>query len=267
MNSTIYTTHLKGFCQRHFSWRGSIGLNRAALGFDLLRAPFNVFYAPVWLTLQLLGAMAHRIGHPRLGSNLQAVPPGLKTKVHSELCRRIEVELLPEILPDELDENQNRLIRRALDGYIAARNATSEIVANLLVLLSGAMLFHSFTPGGMGWGKQAAQVLTAQWAASHSWAGEWLGGIWYGWFPPDTPLWLTLACIGGALTFIAVTAALSGLVADPLQNIMGLQQRRLRRMLVSLRHALADEHHPQWRPPEPFLARLFDGLDWLRFGS
>ncbi len=267
MHSTIYTTHLHAFCQRNFGWRGAVGLNRVALGADLLRAPCNVFYAPVWLLAQLSASLMLRLGFSRLGASLYTLPPGMRTRVQRELCRRIENELLPEILPDQVTPEQQQLIRQALDRYVAARNATAEITANLLVLISGVLLFHTFTPGGMGWGQQAAQVLNQQWKISHSWAGEWLGGLWYSWFPPQTPIWLTAACIAGALCFIAITAALSGIVADPVQNLLGLQQRRLRRMLANLRRALRDGNSAPWRPPEPFLARLFDGLDWLRFGG
>ncbi len=258
---------IEDFCQRHFSWGGARALNRAALGGDLLRAPFNVFFAPAWLLLQLLAAVAQRARMHRLAEHLRAVPPGLTTRVQRELCHRIEAELLPALLPAQPDAGQQRSVRLALDGYIAARNGTAEIVANLVVLISGGLLFQRFTPGGLGWGQEVANSLHGQWALSQYWGGEWLGRVWFGWFPPQTPLWLTLACIALALAAIAITAALSGLLTDPVQNLLGLQQRRLQRMLRSLQSALDSDAPPQWRPPEPLLARLFDGLDWLRIGS
>lgn len=174
---------------------------------------------------------------------------------------------MPGLLASPPNTNQQRSIRLALDGYIAARNGTAEIVANLVVLISGALLFQRFTPGGLGWGQQVADSLNGQWALSQYWGGEWLGRMWFSWFPPQTPLWLTLSCIALALAGIAITAALSGLIADPILNRLGLQQRRLRRMLHSLQRALDSQSPPQWRPPEPLLARMFDGLDWLRIGS
>lgn len=45
------------FCAQHFSWRGAWSLNRQALGLDLLRAPLNVFYAPLWVLLQISAQM------------------------------------------------------------------------------------------------------------------------------------------------------------------------------------------------------------------
>lgn len=248
------------FCARHFSWRGALRLNRHALGWDLLRAPCNVFYAPVWLLLQMLGLLAGRLGAHRASRALNAVPAGLPTRVHSVLRACLRDELLPRAT----SETERRVTALAMDRYLAARSATAEVTANVVVLAAGLLAFRHLTPGGLGLGRQTSDAIMLEWASREFWAGQALGALWYRWFPPDTPLWLTAACIAMALALIAVAAALSGIVADPLQQAAGLHCRRLRRLCDVLERDLRAAQARGYRPPEPFWARLFDVMDWLR---
>ena len=251
------------FCRRHFSWKGAWRLNRAALGWDLLRAPCNVFFAPIWLLLQLLSTLLSLCGAKRLAQLLRATPPGLRTQVH----QRIRSHILQELIPGRQDALSQRILLLNIDRYLAARTASAEISANLLVLLSGALLFGQLTPGGLGWGRSAAEAISLHAAIQNFWAGGWLGQLWFGWFPPDTPLWLSLLCIAAALSLIALTAALAGVFTDPLQQAVGLQRARLRRLLQGIQTDLDAAQAQGWKPPEPLLARVFDLLDWLKLGA
>ncbi|MBV8504788.1 MAG: hypothetical protein JOZ11_03120, partial [Alphaproteobacteria bacterium] len=56
---------IEAFVDRHFSFAGSLALHRRALGWDLLRAPANLFLAGPALAVKLLAWAARRGGIER----------------------------------------------------------------------------------------------------------------------------------------------------------------------------------------------------------
>ena len=60
---------------------------------------------------------------------------------------------------------------------------------------------------------------------------------------------------------MAVVAAFSGLVTDPLQARLGLHQARLRRWLRTFRRLVDGTADAAYRPWDPYLARLVDVAD------
>jgi hypothetical protein len=55
------------FVDRHFSLRGALAIHRAALGWDLLRAPANLALGLPHALLRLAASAAGRLGAARLG--------------------------------------------------------------------------------------------------------------------------------------------------------------------------------------------------------
>ncbi|MGJ8668680.1 MAG: DUF6635 family protein [Oceanococcus sp.] len=251
------------FCQRHYAWRSAWRLNQRAIGWDLWRAGFNVMFAPVWLLAQIGAGLLKAAGLQRGAKVLLKIPIGLRTNLH----RSLELALLTELvsLPSDASANHRITIDRAIQHYLATRAATAEIAASLVALLIGGLLFDALTPGGIGLGLEIAEAMNWQLAISHFWAGEWLGQLWFGWFPPQTATWLITLCVLGAFIALAVLASLSGCITDPLQTSLGLHQRRLRRWQTRLQQALDDQTEAKNRSPEPLMARVFDAMDWLRF--
>jgi len=256
---------IETFTARHFDWRGAWRLNRQALGFDLLRAPVNVFWAPVWVVAQVFAWLCRRLRLPRVANALATLPPGLKTSVQAQVRADVDAEILRQ-RPQALSPLQQQIIERALDRYITARQATAEISANIGILVVGFLIFDAFTPGGLGVGQMLAENVAWYAAVQDFWLGSSFGRLWYGWFPPDTPLWLTIVGIVIGLSLIALLAAFSGLVSDPIQRLFRLHQRRLRRMMAAIERDLQASNETGFRISEPFWARLMDGLDWLKFG-
>lgn len=252
------------FCARHFSWRGAWSLNQQALGLDLLRAPLNVFYAPLWVLLQISAQLLAWLGLQRAARIVRELPSGLATQVQQRVRQAITDELIRPRWGSTLDTSQQRIVALNLMRYQAARNAMADISANLAVLVSGMLLFRQFTPGGLSLGQHTGDALTQHWAISHFWAGESFGRLWYSWFPVDTPLWLSLTAIALVMVMIALTAALSGLLMDPVQHALGWHRRRLNRLLNAIDKDLQTQQAQHYQPREPFWARAFDALDWLR---
>ncbi len=255
---------IPAFCARHFSWRGAWQLNRHALGLDLLRAPINVFYAPLWVVMQLLSLLLQRLACTSAAQALSDMPSGLVTKVQREVRQAIVDEIIGRERVSALTAEQQHRVELNLMRYQAARNGMADISANLVVLAAGMLLFGQFTPGGLSLGQLSSAALNQHWLIEQFWAGQTLGRLWYGWFPPATPMWLTLLAISLTLTMIALTSALSGLIMDPVQNISGWHEKRLRHLVRALQRDLSAQPNRAYQPHEPFWARMFDALDWLR---
>jgi hypothetical protein len=88
-----------------------------------------------------------------------------------------------------------------------------------------------------------------------------MGGLWYGVFPPATPLWLGAAALGGLLMLAALISAFAGLLADPVQVALGIHRRRLIRLVDALEDAFIGPDPAGFAAREHYLARLFDLAD------
>lgn len=248
---------LDRFLSDRYGLRGTLRLHRAALGWDLLRAPLNVALSPVFLLVRIMGKLMSLLGAKRAASWLA----GRQVFLTSDVARRIEADLAD--LMGRLDARgvgpkaPPETVREAIRTHAETRNAVAEITCSLIVLAAGFALFHSATPGVMSLAGPVAH-LRAQTRAVEDFAlGSWIGGVWYGAFPAElgtTELVLT----GAALAMLAsVVTTFAGLVADPLQLWTGIHRRRVMRLLARLDRAEAG-------PPlarEHVLARLGDLSD------
>ena len=59
------------FVRAHFHLAATLKLHRAALGWDLLRAPVNVALAPVFMLVGLTGGVARLVGFHRVSAWLR----------------------------------------------------------------------------------------------------------------------------------------------------------------------------------------------------
>ena len=112
------------FVERHFSWPGTLHLHRAAIGFDILRAPANVLLSPIlvhtrlsaWLFRQLrLNRSANWLLHRRL-------------LLRTAVAAQVETAILSEFLDVRLEENAARRDRAALSRAILAAPQLREAI-------------------------------------------------------------------------------------------------------------------------------------------
>jgi hypothetical protein len=82
------------FVDRHFTLAGSVALHRQALGWDLLRAPANVFLVGPALTVKLAGWAARRGGMERAAAWLARRRIHIETEVAREIEWLVATELL-----------------------------------------------------------------------------------------------------------------------------------------------------------------------------
>jgi hypothetical protein len=285
------------FVDRYFSLRGTARLHRAALGWDIARAPANLVLAGPQIGLKAAAAAARALGAARLGAALGARDLLLETAVAREVEWLIRTELLElpwvqgtrvatrdalgaAILEDPhlagplarllagLGERAGEpdvaeRLARALETYGASRAAAAEIATGLLTLSTGALALNKLTPGAVTLGPALAGAVAQQSAISAFPLGAGLGSLWYGAFPAVPSAALVAGLTGGVLLGAATAAAFAGLVTDPVQRRLGLHQRRLQRLINALERQTADPSAPAFAVHDGYVARVLDLFDWL----
>ncbi len=285
------------FVATHFSARGAARLHRAALGWDIARAPANILLAGPEILLRVARAGAARAGAGGLARRLGATHLLLPTAV----SRRIEWLIATELLEVPFRQNSRVATRDALAetilaepalaarlddvllqigrssgdpgfraqleaallAYAGSRAAASEIATSLATIGAGALTLKQLTPGVASLGPGLAAAMAQQTAIASFPLGAGLGGLWYGLFPAAPSLLLVSGLTGGLMLGAATLAAFAGLLTDPVQRRLGLHERRLLRMIDALERQMLDAAAPAFAVRDQYVARLLDLLDLL----
>lgn len=288
------------FARRHYSFRGALRINRRALGLDLARTPANV----LWVIPRLLACGGASLGRKlhleKLAQYLDRLPAGFKTDVEREIewliysellelpfeqgerrCTRdalletilahpaITQLLLPELLRlDELAHHQD--FRRRLQDYLLTyttnRAAAADLSGSLLSLAAGVAAFKQFTPGAVAIGSATATAIANQFAIANFMLGPMLGSLYYSFFPAAASTGLLVATTGGLLLALGVLSAGAGVIADPLQQALGLHQRKLMKLLDALEQELTSQGSG-YQLHDAYAARVFDLWDLLQVAT
>jgi hypothetical protein len=286
---------IRPFVDRNFSLRGSISLHRAAVGWDIARAPLNLAMAGPQVGLLVAAHAARKLGAPRVAAQLGSKRLVVHTAVGKELAWRLHADLLelpyrsdkrvavkdalaetilsdPRVvasLAPALEALSSRgddpALRRRLDAamaeYARTRAAATEITTALLSLSAGALALRKLTPGAMTLGPTLAAAIAQRAAVVSFPMGGALGSIWYTLFPVTPSAALVAGLTGGLLAASTVASAFAGVVADPVQRKLGLHQLRLRRMLDALEEQMKDPNAPGFVVHDHYVARLLDLFD------
>lgn len=285
------------FTQKHFSFRGALRINRRALGKDLLRTPANVLWVIPHLLARGAGALSRKLRLNMVAQQLARLPPGFKTDVereiewliHSELlelpftqdgrqCGRdalletilahpaISALLIPELIRlDDLARRQD--FRQRLEDYLttytSSRTAAADLSGSLLSLAAGVAAFKQFTPGAIAIGGATASAIANHLAIANFLFGPALGSLYYGIFPATASAGLLVATTGGLLLALGVLSACVGVITDPLQQALGLHERKLLKLLDALEAELTGQG-AGYRLHDAYVARIFDLWDLLQ---
>ncbi len=282
------------FVDRHFSLRGALRLHRAALGWDILKAPANLSLAGPQIALRLGSILARRAGAHRLARWLRrsilfetAVARQVTWLIHTELLelpyrqRRRESDhdalaasilATPEVeaafaeLARSSDDPGFALrLRHAVAEYAVSRAAAAEITTGLLSLGAGAVALNKLTPGAASLGPTLAAIMAQQAAVAAFPLGGWLGGVWYGLFPARASAGLVTSTTLGLMLAATTFAAFAGIVSDPIQRALGLHRARLLRMLAALERQFADPEAAGFTVRDHYVARLLDVFDLVGY--
>ncbi len=282
------------FVDAHFSLRGSLGLHKAAVGWDIAKAPLNLTLAAPQIAMQLGAAAARKLGAKGAAATLgrsimlrTAVSRDLEWLVHTELLelpftqpgRESQTDALAAAILDDpalgaaLAASLAELGRRgddpafrhrlehAMAELASSRAAAAEITTGLLTLGAGALALNKITPGAATLGPALAGVMAQQAAVSAFPLGGWLGGVWYGLFPVAPTALMTIGATGGLMLAATTFAAFAGVVSDPIQRALGLHRARLMKLLDALERQLFDEAAAGFAVHDHYVARLLDLFD------
>jgi len=290
---------LAPFCARHFSLRGAWEIHRAAWGHDLWRVPANALWAGPYLLSRGAAALLVRFGCRGAARRLAQLPPGFRTAVSRELEWLVYTELLElpivqgerrsehdalleavasdaviaQLAGPELSEMERLAAspgaRRKLEDFLVvyaqSRTAAAELSGALLSLAAGAGSLGQFTPGSAALGQATAAAVAHQVAVANFALGPTLGQLYYTLFPAAASATLMIATVGGLMLALGTITALTGIVTDPVQQALGLHERRLHRLLGALEKELLGEYGTlQLR--DAYVARLIDVIDLVRAG-
>ena len=281
------------FIDCHFCYPGAVATNWVALGWDMVRAPLNLFWAPVYALLSVVkGLVKKKAKLAWLSRLLNRIPAGFTTQVQQRISELIMIDLLKmdrstslleeyivESLQDvyeshtdvPVDSRQFQqliepLVDQALVQYRVTRTASADITNCLSCSIMGAFAFQKFTPGGVGVAVLLASVVAKNLAARDFFLGETLGHVYYSWFPPEISLTLTVGIWAGTMALLAAFAALSGILTDPFQAAIGLHRRRLNKMLDHLQRDFLNQTRNSFQPKDQFVARILEAFDMIRSG-
>lgn len=262
-----------GFCKRHFGPVGTVRLHRAALGWDMLRAPFNILIALPYVLIRLTGTLLRVAGLHRAGEWLLARPILLRTAVAARVEALIVTEVLgdlPQTPPDSAPADSKPSDARTDDAtptedtlrdYSGTRSAMADITTSLGTLGTGALAFQTVTPGIVS----LAPILAITYAQSVAVAafplGGFLGSTWYWMFPAQAPVWLMGLAAVALATLAALIATFAGILADPVQLWTGLHRRRLNRLIDAVAEDLRTGRRGHFAAREHYVARLADVSD------
>ena len=282
-----------GFIKRHFSYPAALTTNRVAFGFDVLRAPVNLFWAPLFALVSMIRFLVGRSS--RLGwlhRMLGRFPAGFTTRVQTHISELVLSDLLQHDQPhaslswfvteelrslyqqqemnsatiENFHARMEPVVEEALTQYRITRTASADITNTLSCTVLGAFAFQKFTPGGIGIALMLATVVSTQLAASDFFLGETLGNLYYSVFPPSPSIGVTLATIAGVLSLLSACAALSGIISDPFQAATGLHRYRLNKMLNHMEQDMLRQSGNSFRPKDQYVARIMECFDLIRSG-
>lgn len=254
---------IPSFVRRHYTLTGTLRLHRAALGADLWRAPLNTLLAVPAFMVHVAALALRRVGLARASRRLERLPTGVATTVEREVQRLVvtEVFALPARLRLRLDAG-NPLAEMAR-RYARTRSAASELGVNVLMLITGALVFERMTPGSLSTGRTVAGALAEHTAIESFPLGTWAGELWYAQFPPSVSTLDVVLATAVTMIVVALVSTFVGVLTDPLQAATGLHRRRLERLVGALERRL-QAANGEFRPRDAWLARLLDALDVAR---
>lgn len=251
----------------------------AAIGLDLLRTPVNVLLSPILVLARVLAWLCRSLGLRSTASWLMRRKLLLRTAV----AARVETLILSELLGIPLPRNAasfdraslsraileapqlrepirqsgslaaaQAMVDRMLDAlaeYSGTRSAIAEFTAALVMLVIGAAVFQSLTPGAISMAPGVAEQVARTSAIAEFPLGTMLGAGWYGVFPVSPSPGLVILTVVTLVLLGAVVATFAGLIADPVQVRLGVHRRRLDRLVATLDAEIAR------LPERPFVAR------------
>jgi hypothetical protein len=257
------------FINNYFSLQGAYRLNRFAMGRDIFIAPFNFLMGLPNFLLRLIALLLEWLGAHRQAQRLLRIHFGFPTRVQQTLTTHLLHELLnlprnPETGGKGFQQLLYQAAKEPVQIYVQTRNVAADITAGTLAAFLGLILLNQFTPGSISAGAAVAHLVATEQAASGFFLGETLGRFYYTLFPVSPPIGIVLSTMLVVMVTIALVAAFSGMIHDPIQRITGIHHRRLTLLLDAIEKSARQSLTKGYRPKDTFFGRVYDLIDWIK---
>ena len=257
------------FVRANYSWPGAIRLSRAAWGPDVLVAPFNFLMGFPNFLVRLAALFLGFFGTRKAARRLLRSHVGLTTRVQKRLTSKLMTDLLDvPANPDDATDPLRRIVACAAQQpvriYVQTRNVAADITAGTLAAVTGLLALHQFTPGSISAGSALANLVAREQAVSEFALGETLGRLYYSLFPVSPSLTVVAATLLLVMGAIAIVAAFSGMIHDPIQALTGIHRRRLCRLLDAIEESITRPNGKGYSPKDTFFGRAYDLVDWIK---
>lgn len=225
---------IRAFVRKHFGLSGTLRLHRYAFGADLLRAPLNVFLAPVLLLVRLVALLAKLLGLHKSSLWLSRRKILLQTNISQQVAQHV-MQFIDELDAAGIGAALPRdVLVHEVAEYTDVRNAVAEITTSISVLTIGFFVFHRPTPGLFSLVGPVAKRRAHSSAIEQFPLGEGLGSAYYAVFAPGLDAWQVLITGLVLALVLSLVTTFAGVLADPLQMLTGTHRRRLSRLLSRL---------------------------------
>lgn len=260
---------IPGFVGVNYSWPGAISLNRRAWGVDVFVAPFNFVMGFPNFVLRVLAVFLDFFGARKAAQWLLRSHLGLPTTVQKTLTAKLMADLLDlPINPEDATDRSRHLVafaaREPVRIYVQTRNVAADITAGTLAAVAGAVFFNQLTPGSISAGSAIAHAVAREQAVSGFALGEVCGRLFYAVFPVSPSLTVVVVALLLVMATIAVVAAFSGIIHDPIQTLTGIHRRRLSQLLDAIEESVNQSMGRGYRPKDTFFGRIYDLVDWIK---
>lgn len=248
--------HARTFSREIFSPRTLWRSFRSHLARDLVSTSINVLWTVPYLSIKSLAPWFDKVGWKGGVALLARLPEGLRTGSQADLERALREEFLglgtegsaggaggdplPHVVAS--DPAFRALAEKQIAELMAKRGSLRDVVASGLAFIAGWLVFNRKGLDPTALGDAAARMYAKKKAASGFFLGEKLGGHWYSLFPPTPSRELVIGMTVGVMVGLALAATLLGLVLEPLQARLGIQERHLRALVGTLEAELLDKH-------------------------
>lgn len=115
------------FVQKHFALPGALHTNKGAFGWDILRAPINLIWAPFYALLSIVRWAMRRIpGSKGIANFIQRAPSGWQTTVQRRCAALIQTEILGDTTGVYLASPNTEKRRSIHDYFLECWNELSQ---------------------------------------------------------------------------------------------------------------------------------------------
>lgn len=288
---------IPSFCQQTFSMVGAWQINKKAFGKDILKAPANVIWTPVYFVGTSIGKGLGKLKLNKASELLTKLPAGFTTDVELEVQWRIYTEfirlpyqqgerhshenrLLELILEDTqlaplfehsmsaiselgLSEQGRDMLTKRIFEYTDSRKAASELSSVLIGTATGFLTNKSINFGALGLGQSVAASAAYHSAVSSFALGNTLGVAFYSVVPVSASATAVVLSTGGVAAALGAISAFAGVLTDPLQLKLGLHQKKLDKLVNALEVQLKSNQQSSLDIKDGYAARVLDILDFL----